>query len=650
MKLREKILIPTSLILILGMSTISLILYTNFKSEIRRIIESEMNQVADMLLRDLDSYHVKSKNDVSIFSTNTVFTEFTGSRSDESLGRAVSELKKIKNGREEYESLGIADTSGMIIACDNEALINKVSIGDRDYFKLSMQGKTAAGAVSMSKVTENPIFGTATPIINNGKITAVFFAVIDQTYFNSNYLDHIKIGSTGYAFLSDGDGIMIGYPDKTQLLKFDLKTYDFGREIVSNKTGIIHYKFKGASKTNIYKESAESGWIIGVTAEDSDIFSVITRLLRLSIIITAVCFVIGLIVIFLVTRSIVSPIRITAGYANLLSEGDLKIDFDERMLRRKDETGELAGSFNALIKKLNEIVLEVIEASEIVSRGSSQLTSTSEQLSQGATEQASISEEVSSSIEEISSSIDQNKDNAYQTERIGAQAAEDADAGGAAVNETVEAMRNIAEKIKVIDEIARQTNLLSLNAAIEAARAGEYGKGFAVVAAEVGKLAANSQKASTEIFEIANESVKKAEHAGTVISEMIPNIRKTADLVQEISATSLEQSTGAQQISTVIMQLDQVIQTNAASAEESLAMAEELYSQAENLGKLISFFKIRNNASGKNSAEGDKSLNDKAAGQRNNEPARLAAPAKKPPVKKVNQITEDDADMLFEEF
>ncbi len=376
----------------------------------------------------------------------------------------------------------------------------------------------------------------------------------------------------------------------------------------------------------------------------------ITKLLRLSIIITAFCFVIGFIVIFLISRSIVSPIRITAGYANLLSEGDLKIDFDERMLKRKDETGELAGSFNDLIKKLNEIVLEVMEASEIVSRGSSQLTSTSEQLSQGATEQASISEEVSSSIEEISSSIDQNKDNAYQTERIGAQAAEDADAGGLAVSETVEAMRNIAEKIKVIDEIARQTNLLSLNAAIEAARAGEYGKGFAVVAAEVGKLAANSQKASTEIFEIANESVKKAEHAGAVISEMIPNIRKTADLVQEISATSLEQSTGAQQISTVIMQLDQVIQSNAASAEESLAMAEELYTQAENLGKLISFFKIRNNAAGKKSPEVDKSLNDNTAGQKDNQTARLAVPVKITPVKKVNQINEDDTDMLFEEF
>ncbi len=240
MKLKEKILIPTSLILIIGMSAISLILYSNFKGEIRRIIESEMNQVADMLLRDLDSYYVKSKNDVSIFSTNTIFTEFIEGRTDELFSRAVLELNKIKKGREEYESLGIADISGMIIASDNEALINKVSIADRDYFKLAMQGKTAAGAVIMSKVTENPVFGTATPIIIDGKITAVFFAVIDQTYFNTNYLDSVKIGSTGYAFLSDSDGIMIGYPDKTQLLKFDLKTYDFGREIVSNKTGTIH--------------------------------------------------------------------------------------------------------------------------------------------------------------------------------------------------------------------------------------------------------------------------------------------------------------------------------------------------------------------------------------------------------------------------
>jgi methyl-accepting chemotaxis protein len=213
-------------------------------------------------------------------------------------------------------------------------------------------------------------------------------------------------------------------------------------------------------------------------------------------------------------------------------------------------------------------------------------------MSQGANEQATAAEEVSSSVEEMSANIRQNAENAQQTERIADKSAQDAEAGGEAVAKTVVAMRDIAGRVEIIQEIARQTNLLALNAAIEAARAGEHGKGFAVVASEVRKLAENSQKAAAEITRMSGTSVEIAEGAGEMLTRMVPDIQKTAELVQEISAASAEQDRGAQQISSSITQLDQVIQQNASASEEMASTAEELLGQAEQLQDAMSYFKV----------------------------------------------------------
>jgi methyl-accepting chemotaxis protein len=195
-------------------------------------------------------------------------------------------------------------------------------------------------------------------------------------------------------------------------------------------------------------------------------------------------------------------------------------------------------------------------------------------------------------MEEMASNIGQNTDNAQQTEKIALQAAEDIREGSIAVNQTVDSMKTIAEKITIIGEIARQTNLLALNAAVEAARAGEHGKGFAVVAAEVRKLAERSQIAATEIDALSKSSVTIAEKSGKLLEGIVPNIQKTSKLVQEIAASSMEQNAGAEQVNGAIQQLSQVIQQNAAASEEMATSSEELSSQAEQLKDTISFFKI----------------------------------------------------------
>ncbi len=278
--------------------------------------------------------------------------------------------------------------------------------------------------------------------------------------------------------------------------------------------------------------------------------------------------------------------NITAN-AKQVAQGNLMVD-----LKKRCENDELMESLGNMVDKLKEVITEVQSAADNVSSGSQEMSATAQQMSQGATEQAASAEEVSSSMEQMASNIRQNTDNAMQTEKIAIKSASDAKEGGKAVTETVSAMKQIATKISIIEEIARQTNLLALNAAIEAARAGEHGKGFAVVASEVRKLAERSQSAAGEISQLSTSSVAIAEQAGDMLNKMLPDIQKTAELVQEISASSKEQDTGADQINKAIQQLDQVIQQNAGSAEEMASTTEELSSQAEQLKATIAFFTL----------------------------------------------------------
>ena len=274
-----------------------------------------------------------------------------------------------------------------------------------------------------------------------------------------------------------------------------------------------------------------------------------------------------------------------------IADGNLAVEVIPRS--GKDE---MLKDLAAMVKKLSDVVMDVKVAADNVSSGSKELAANADNTSQGATEQAASAEEASSSMEQMSANIRQTSDNAMQTEKIAVKSAEDAQEGGKAVAATVAAMREIAGKISIVEEIARQTNMLALNAAIEAARAGDHGKGFAVVAAEVRKLAERSQKAAGEISTLSISSVDIAEKAGALLGAILPNIQKTAELVQEISAASKEQDTGAGQINQAIQILDQVIQKNAAVAEEMASTAEQLSSQSAQLQGTISFFTINDDS------------------------------------------------------
>lgn len=315
--------------------------------------------------------------------------------------------------------------------------------------------------------------------------------------------------------------------------------------------------------------------------------------LVLTLLVSAAALLAGLGLALGISQSVGGPIRAVTAIAGQLAEGNLGVEIEDRWRKGRDETGDLARAFGTMVDRLSGIASEAKGVSDSVASGSAQISSTAQQISQGSTEQAAAAEESSASIEEMASAIRQNAESSAGAESLARKVATDVETGGESVQNTVAAMREIASKIGIIEEIARQTNLLALNAAIEAARAGDSGKGFAVVASEVRKLAERSQRAAGEISSLSVRSVAVAEEAGQLLESIVPEMRRSAELVQDICAASSEQAQGASQVQKAITQLDSVIQQNSAASEELASMAEELAGRSETLAQTLAWFRLK---------------------------------------------------------
>ncbi|SEO04290.1 methyl-accepting chemotaxis protein [Bradyrhizobium sp. OK095] len=405
---------------------------------------------------------------------------------------------------------------------------------------------------------------------------------------------------------------------KTDKAKATERSMNEGRKVVNEALESM-----GAYVENTKKQMADQA--VQSKEEGHQAQFLLMTLLGVSLIVAIIA---ALWISISISRSLGRAVNLAGAVAN----GDLSQTIN---VSSNDEIGDLVKSLNLMVEKLQQIVQEALTAAQNVSAGSQELSASAEQLSQGATEQASSAEEASSSMEEMASNVKQNADNANQTEKIAARSAQDAEASGVAVGRAVQAMQTIAEKITIVQEIARQTDLLALNAAVEAARAGEHGKGFAVVASEVRKLAERSQAAAADIGTLSTETVKVAREAGDMLSKLVPDIKKTAELVQEITAACREQDVGSAQINQAIQQLDKVGQQNASASEQVSSTSEELASQAEQLQSTISFFRIESAARNERAAPAPI---DRAVGQLRAKAATMAAAdrsAKKPaPVRK----------------
>ncbi|MFW6363398.1 MAG: methyl-accepting chemotaxis protein [Spirochaeta sp.] len=610
----------------------------------------------------------------------------------------------------EYESVFFAQPTGTYVT----SLGVEGDISSREYFQeIINHGEDLAISNALESVSsDSDIIVVAHSVRDfQGEVIGLVGATITMDIL-SEVIAGMRFGEEGIGYIVDGNGLVAAHPDpgiRMQLNLLEAEEHegliDVGRAIVQGQSGMLDYQHRDGSLMHAIFSPVPSspGWSVVYDIPYSDMNAAVYQLTWIILVLVLVTLT-GILVASLVVANLTArPIIEAVLQAQTISRGDLTRAIPEESLQRRDEIGTLAQALDTMQEQLTDVVHsiqqsaqyvttgsgEMSDAAQQISNGSEQLSSTAQELSQGTSQQAASVQQVSASMEQMAANIQQSADNAQATEKIAIQSADEAERGGKAVGETVTAMKQIAEKIAIIEDIARETNMLSLNAAIEAARAGEHGKGFAVVAAQVRKLAENSSTAAGEISSLSIHSVQIAEEAGKMLEGLVPQIRRTAELVQEISASSREMNSGAGQVNSAISQLDQVVQQTSASAEEvastseqqssqteqMASTAEELSAQAKQLEDVIAFFQIARQAAalpqftaeqqaGKrmqaNAAHGSGRQSEKpvatetgrrSGASRSNRPARPA----KPPVKQTGITLSqrpaeypDDAD--FEEF
>lgn len=481
----------------------------------------------------------------------------------------------------------------------------RVNLAERDYFQqiIHQDQRFAISNPIISAATGERVIAVTHEVRDRAgrKIGLVGETVLIDTLIEITR--GLSIGDSGYGLIVDGTGLVAAHPDPQYAMELNLlesAAQGFegldrvGRMMQTQDAGMGRIVLPdGTEEVVLFSGIANTpGWSFAISIPLEDMNSIPMAIANIIIIAFIVIAGLVFIITFFLARNMSRPIESAALHAQSLEKGDFTIDADNEFLNRKDEIGILVGALQQMTERLRSVLRNVTDTTDSLASASDQISSTAQNLSSGSNEQAANVEEITSSLEEISSSITQNAENSRETDKIAQENSVQAENGGQAVRETVQAMRQISEKIGLIEDIAYQTNLLALNAAIEAARAGEHGKGFAVVAGEVRKLAEKSQVASQEINDLAGSSVEVAERAGKLIEEIVPGIKKTAELVQSITNSSEEQDTGVSQINVGMNQLNEVTQHTASSSEELAATSENLSSQAAMLQEIVGFFKI----------------------------------------------------------
>jgi methyl-accepting chemotaxis protein len=664
MKIGGKLIVAGAAILIIPFAIMGFIVSARATSGITSLVGGQLTNLtasmADYTERTLEGYMhaslaLASSPDIASCVEAANRKAPAAASAAAALTARLTALNKSKQYADSFFSINVLSSEGKVLAGSDPGAIG-LDLSSREYFQKAVAGETFISQMVIAKSTGVATVVIASPVAGaSGKPIGVCSVGI-KTSVVTDEMAKFKLGKTGYFWVVDRDGLAILHPNKDIALKQNISQFDgmqnLAKNALADKTGIESYTYNGSRKMASYAPVPSIGWKVLATEPQAEFLAIADSIRDLIIAIAFIALIFAFGAFFLLARSIYAPLNVAVAFLDVVASGDISQDVPQKYMVMKDEIGDLAHVIARMETSLRQIVGSVKTAAAQVAGGSEQVSATAQQMSQGATEQAASAEEVSSSVEELAATIKQNNDNSLSTVQISQKAATDAAEGGKSVDEAVAAMKVIAGKVDIINEIARQTNLLALNAAIEAARAGEVGKGFAVVASEVRKLAERSQTAAGEITTLSSTTVASAVKASTVINRTVPDIKKTADLVQEISSASQEQASGSDQIGKAMVQLDTVIQQNASVSEEMASLAEELSGQAAQLSDTMSFFKLPSKTAAASPAKAPNKAPPAAA-----HPAKAAPPASKAPSAARTSRTaivpvkkQDSADDDFEQF
>ena len=527
--------------------------------------------------------------------------------------------KKIADLQKEADRLGfqafaLVNPDGNAVRFD--AKRSEAKLADRTYFKTAINGKPAYSDVIISRVTGEPTVIVAVPVKRDGAVKGVFYGIRDGREI-SNLVKDITYGESGYAYVVNREGTVIGHKNYDLVLKqFNPIKASKDNPALLPLAGAVERMIKGEKGTADYffnnRDIVTSftpidntdGWAIAVAVEQREFLYGVNRLRVIMFVITLILLTLGAVLAYVIGSGITKPVIAAVHHSDVMAKLDISIDVPDILMKRDDEIGQLGNALQQLSVEVRKTITEIIKSSQLVASSSEQISIDNQNLSQRTSEQASALEEIAATIEQANANIRQSSDNAGEASRISGTSLELAQSGGKIVEEAVksigeinESSRKIADIISMINEIAFQTNLLALNAAVEAARAGDQGKGFAVVAGEVRNLAQRAGAAAKEIGVLIKDSVDKIESgtelvnkSGEALKEIIESVKQVSNIVSEMAASSDEQRRGIEQINIAVTEMDTMTQQNAALVEETAAASEEMSSQAAELQAMVSRF------------------------------------------------------------